>query len=77
MWLSLRFQGTSGWGRKFSPLWLEGHMANEILIPFSLLFRASLSPCSQTVEQQWVQLRDSGKATPQYVLKAPLSSAEP
>ena len=33
MWLSLRFQGTSGWGRKSSPLWLEGHMANKILIP--------------------------------------------
>ena len=33
MWFSLRFQKTFGWGRKSSPLWLEGHMANKILIP--------------------------------------------
>ena len=30
--LSLRFQKTSCWGRKSLLLWLEGHMANKILI---------------------------------------------
>ena len=31
-WLSLRFQETSGLGKKFLLLWLEGHMAKKILI---------------------------------------------
>ena len=40
MQLSLRFCKTSGWGRKSSLLWLEGYMANIILIPLQ-----SLIPC--------------------------------
>ena len=35
--LSLRFQKTSCWGRKSLLLWLEGHMANKILIPLQSL----------------------------------------
>ena len=36
-WLRLRFQEISSWGRKFSLLWLEGHMANTILISLQSL----------------------------------------
>ena len=42
---------TTGSGRKSSLLWLEGHMANKILIPLQSL--VSLNPL-QTGEQQWV-----------------------
>ena len=44
MWFSLRFQKTFGWGRKSSPLWLEGHMANKILIPLQYLVFCFLKP---------------------------------
>ena len=37
MQLRLRFQKASGWGSKSSLLWLEGHMANKILIPLQFL----------------------------------------
>ena len=47
-------------------------MPNKILIPLQSL--VSLNP-TRTGEQQWVQLRDSGEATPQCVLKASLTSA--
>ena len=42
------------------PLWLEGHMANKILIPLQSLISCFLrSPVNS--KWQWVQLRDSGK----------------
>ena len=48
MRLSLRFQKTSGWGRKSSLLWLEGH--NKILIPFKSLISCFLkSPGNRLV----------------------------
>ena len=34
---SLKFQKTSSLGRRSSPLWLDGHMANRILIPLQSL----------------------------------------
>ena len=48
-------------------------MPNEILIPLKSLISCSLNPL-HTCEWQWVQLRDSGEATPQCVTKAALSS---
>ena len=48
--LSLRSQETSGWGRKSSPPWLEGHMANKILIPLQSLVSCFPEPPT-TVEQ--------------------------
>ena len=42
--LSLRFQKTSGWGRKSSPLCLEGHMTNKILIPLQSRISCFLEP---------------------------------
>ena len=44
MWFSLRFQKTFGWGRKSSPLWLEGHMANKVLISLQTLVSCFLKP---------------------------------
>ena len=44
MQLNLRFQKTFGWGRKSSPLWLEGHMSNKILIPLQSLISCFLKP---------------------------------
>ena len=59
--LSLRIQKTSSWGRRSSPLWLEGRMANAILIPLQSL--VSLNPL-QTGKQQGVELRDSKEDSP-------------
>ena len=42
--MQLRFQKTSGWGRKYSLLWMEGHMANKILIPLQSLISCVLDP---------------------------------
>ena len=52
-WLSLRFQKTFGWDRRSSPLSLEGHMANKILIPLQSLISCFLEP-SRIGKQQWV-----------------------
>ena len=55
-------------------------MPNKILIPLQSLVSCFLEPSSnppQTGEWQWVQLRDSGEATPRYVPKAKAISAEP
>ena len=46
MQLSLRCQKTSGWGRKSSPLCLEGNMANKILIPLQSRISCFLEPPS-------------------------------
>ena len=62
-WLSLRFQKTFGWGRKSSPSWLEGHIANKILIPLQSLVSCFLKPLWKG-KWQWVQLRDSGRGYP-------------
>ena len=59
-WLSLRFQKTFGWGRKSSPSWLEGYIANKILIPLQSLVSCFLKTL-WTGKWQWVQLRDSGR----------------
>ena len=64
MQLRLKFQKASGWDSKSSLLWLEGHMANKILIPLQSLISVSPIPL-RTSEQQWV---------PQGVLKALLSA---
>ena len=58
--MQLRFQKTSGWGRKYSLLWMEGHMANKILIPLHSLIYCFLNPL-QTGRWQWVQLGESGR----------------
>ena len=55
-------------GRTYGEQNLNSFVVSRFLLPWAP---------PRTVEQQWVQLRDSGKATPQYVLKAPFSSAEP
>ena len=44
MQLSLRFQKTSSWGKKSSPLWLERHVANKILIPLQSHISYFLEP---------------------------------
>ena len=49
-------------------------MPNKILIPLQSLVSCFLET-PRTGEWQWVQLRDSGEVTPQYVPKA--LSAEP
>ena len=51
-------------------------MPNKMLILLQSLISCFLKTPRWTGEQQWVQLRDSGEATPQYVPKSPLS-AEP
>ena len=78
MWLSLRFEKTSGLGRRSALLWLEGHMPNKILIPLQSLISCFLEPSWNpplTGERQWVQSIDAGEATLQYGPKA--LSAEP
>ena len=47
MQLILRFQETSGWSRKSSLLWLEGHIANKILIPLQSLISCFLKLCKE------------------------------
>ena len=44
MQLSIRFQKTSSWSRKSSLLWLEGHMANKILISLQSPISCFLEP---------------------------------
>ena len=61
--LSLKFQKISGLGRRSSLLWLEGHMPNKILFPLQSLISCFLE-APWTSKWQWVQLRDSGEATP-------------
>ena len=51
-------------------------MPNKMLILLQSLISCFLKTPRWTGEQQWVQLRDSGEATPRYVPKSPLS-AEP
>ena len=43
-WLSLKFQKISSYSRRSLPLWLEGHMANTILIPLQSLVSRFLEP---------------------------------
>ena len=51
MWLSLRFQKTSCWSRKSLLVWLEGHMANKILIPLQAPVACLLEhPANRRVE---------------------------
>ena len=40
-------------------LWLEGHMANKILIPLQILISYFLKT---PMNRQWVQVRDSGRS---------------
>ena len=70
MRLNLRFQKTSGYGRKSSFLWLEGHMAKKILILYNRWFLVSLN-LLQIGKWQSVQLTNSGRGYSSVCPKGP------
>ena len=76
MQLSLRVQKTSSYGKRFSPLCMEGHIANKILIPLQSLISYFLEPPAnrQTVavgetEGLWQGLLPSVSGRLHYLLR--------